>query len=437
MATPDPYHPVYSFAFANLFADPSVTAILTTTFTSAPVGKRIITSELQIVDQYFHGREPVAQTSVFRDAYNLLMSGARKSLEHGQKAFLIGITADDPIHAMNPYDARRAAITLLMQKAREDFMAGTPEIVLSTKVNDKPAMMSQMRLLGNNKMEQFPIVTFRSHKLAAILAEMDAQALDYTILQRPMEIMEELDKHVASVEARTKYEIGKIMKGFGLETARKHIALDNNVPFDTLWARACSETRDSKLDSLVLDELEYGRDVVEANGGGIPQNTEITYIGSDVLNGVVNIGRNHICMMIARYGLDDGGENYSRHAYFERVIDECRLADNYDPVRRVRDEYQAHADSITKNLHGDDWLVAFETSDSFFSMWYDNDVSDCCIARYSKEDLKELGVESITDFLYELLIRHSKSSATYFSQYTGLDEHIIVRSAARLNWIHF
>lgn len=136
--------------------------------------------------------------------------------------------------------------------------------------------------------------------------------------------------------------------------------------------------------NLYLDEYSGG-DVV-AQFGGIPPNCNIEYISVSFLDGIVNYLDNRRAFMMNRYGLSD----YPA------------LANNGEVTQR--ECYRKAANEIAEMPHSelltyDDVLLFGETENSFYYLWYDNDVSDCCIQRVSKETFPTLTLDDYVQLI--------------------------------------
>lgn len=148
----------------------------------------------------------------------------------------------------------------------------------------------------------------------------------------------------------------------------------------------------SKLDLIEnVNHHMYPDDLIQLHVG-IPENTIYEYVSVDFLNGLVNYGRNHVAFLLARYGIG--------------------TSIGYEPIRYMEvteENYQRYADKVTAEHHwelkGDDWLVFYETISSYMFMWYDRDVSDCFVERYSKGSCADVGIVNLEDFIKERLIK--------------------------------
>lgn len=135
----------------------------------------------------------------------------------------------------------------------------------------------------------------------------------------------------------------------------------------------------------LLTGYEYPSEQID-EFGGIPLDTSYDYVADQFLYGLVNYGKNHRVYLMCRYGLNNEHQT--------GVAD-----DDYVPTE---EEYKKFIDNkiMTRNnrLDGDDWLVMYETANSFFSMWFDQDSSDCSVDRWSKDLCAQLGINTIDEF---------------------------------------
>lgn len=184
---------------------------------------------------------------------------------------------------------------------------------------------------------------------------------------------------------------------------------------------------------LSMDTYEYPSSQIE-EFGGIPQNTLYDYVSESFLNGLVNYGSNHVGFLLARYGIKKStgivgdGDPYN--------------PEHYLPVTEAA--YQEYADTASRQPHfqatGDDWLIYYETETSYFHIWYDRDCSDCCIARFSKYDLRTAcGIDTPEAFIEAHIAEFRRTFFDGEGEYPGVSTvpvKILVRAAHPLRgWI--
>ena len=168
-----------------------------------------------------------------------------------------------------------------------------------------------------------------------------------------------------------------------------------------------------------LDVIEYPSHEIEETGG-IAQDTQYDYVSNSFLNGLINYGSGHQAVMINRYGLKKchlafGGMEIA-DGTLERLYpgnEELWKAiksvpSQWEEVPSSRETREEFVRLLEKEIHskliGDDWWVFWETSSSFMFAWFDNDCSDCSIARHSAPRLKaDLGIITINDFMDRLI----------------------------------
>lgn len=175
----------------------------------------------------------------------------------------------------------------------------------------------------------------------------------------------------------------------------------------------------SKLDQIEdVNHHMYPGDLIQLHGG-IPENTIYEYVSVEFLNGLVNYGRNHVAFLLARYG-----------------IDESVSLNPPDYMEVTEENYQRYANMVTRGDHwkldGDDWLVFYETTSSYMFMWYDRDVSDCFIERYSKGSCADVGIVNLEDFIKERLIQLRARKPVFRPKPKREVVDIIVRAANKL-----
>jgi len=149
-----------------------------------------------------------------------------------------------------------------------------------------------------------------------------------------------------------------------------------------------------KLKDFPMEEYDYPTAQIMRDGG-IAFDTRYDYVASSFLDGLVNYGKNHVAFLLARYGLEKPEG--------ERVDNDEDNDANW--IAPTVENYQAFADAATAKHHfkakGDDWLVLYETDNSYFLMWYDQDSSDCSVERYSRRSLAEpqYGIKTLDEFV--------------------------------------
>lgn len=426
---------VFSFAFSNLFQNTNVSAILSATRASVDPKDSVFHTEKEIHEKLFLGANEKEKT-IYGATQHLLTIGARDAIAHGMSAFIVGVSEDDPIFAMDIHDARIAAVRRIMLAAREANMAGNPFVKLPNDPAHPPTVMGHLLVRETGLITNLGTMRFSSWRLAKIVEEMEAFALFVQPSEKAKAATADLDTQANRALAEASRSARGTLRTIASEAISKHVPKpDPAAEFGQLWASVCSEvgTRTSKLFHIDVDSQEFGGDHVKANGGIAPD-TEITYISSSFLNGLVNYSDNRVAMLYARYGMrDDDREGLD---FFERIRIECDNSGR-DVIARTRELYQQHADRIDNHLTGDCWLVVYESENSYYELDFDMDCSDCSIGRYSKESAAAVGINSLDEFLYESLMRF-RERADFYKAYTGLDEPVIVR-APKINnrWLKF
>lgn len=117
---------------------------------------------------------------------------------------------------------------------------------------------------------------------------------------------------------------------------------------------------DDFWDLFEFDE-DYPKEVAER---GVPENTLYCYISSTFLGGFINYVEPIKAVMIKRYRESD-----------------------YDHAKEAENISSAVNTNIA--LLQDDVLVAAQTENDYWFFWFDNDVSDCVIGRFSKSKCSE------------------------------------------------
>ena len=147
----------------------------------------------------------------------------------------------------------------------------------------------------------------------------------------------------------------------------------------------------------LLANYEYPSDQI-AEFGGIPLDVSYDYVSDQFLYGLINYGKNHRAYLMCRYGLNNEHQTGVSDA-------------DYVPTE---DEYKKFIDNkiLSRNsrLDGDDWLVMYETPNSFIFMWFDRDVSDCSVERWDKDTCAKLGINTIEDFEASRIQWHNVTS---------------------------
>ena len=129
--------------------------------------------------------------------------------------------------------------------------------------------------------------------------------------------------------------------------------------------------------------------------------TMYEYINCAYCEGFGNLLENQSAYMIARYSLEDSidcNETASIPDNDERLK---LYFENIDHLSKISDSEWRHT-----NYHkycGDDVIITGECDRNYYFVWLDNDVSDCCIMKVSKEH-------------YETLEEFNEAVVEYFEQ---------------------
>lgn len=170
-----------------------------------------------------------------------------------------------------------------------------------------------------------------------------------------------------------------------------------------------------------LKMYEYPGDQIQ-EFGGIPQNTIYEYVSSTFLDGLVNYGTGHRAWLMARYGLNNEEQSHIRD-------------EDYVPTEA---EYRAFAKACTEATHfkpvGDDWLVAYETKESYMFLWYDRDVSDCSIERWSKDMCMQWNIRTLAEFAADRIEAFKVNSAER-TKHRALANPILIEAGPVRGWI--
>jgi len=125
---------------------------------------------------------------------------------------------------------------------------------------------------------------------------------------------------------------------------------------------------------------------------GIPENTVYSYVSSTYVNGFVNYINPFYFVLVKRYSDDKE---------WEKCI---------ESISSIEKEYH-----LRLSKFGDDILLLGETENNWWYIWYDNDVSDCCIGKFekskiSKDDLIECFIEWIksNDYISDYYVLSNK-----------------------------
>lgn len=156
-----------------------------------------------------------------------------------------------------------------------------------------------------------------------------------------------------------------------------------------------------------LDVIEYPDDELKISG--VPEDTEFVYVPTSYLDGLVNHLGIRFGYVINRYGIDDpkdidvlsGVEGDCLHEKAANFLTSCY----HTPVLRF-----------------DDTILFGKTEKSYWALWYDNDVSDSCIANISKDHFKDF-VEFVDAWMKDLADnyenwRHSPDEKPKFFMFT-------------------
>ena len=148
---------------------------------------------------------------------------------------------------------------------------------------------------------------------------------------------------------------------------RKQVDVETRRKEDAERAKQMAEDIEkvtaAQFHSLFDDDYEYPGDRVAEHG--VPQDTLYTYISSTFVSGYLNyIGIFH-ALMFERY--NKWGDNFQ-----QQILD----AMEDDP----------HCSYGRQGY--DDIICLGETENSWWYVWLDRDVSDCCIGRISKEKVE-------------------------------------------------
>ncbi len=435
------------FSISNAFTDMSVTGIvlpLPDTTEIEPL-KRLFNATTQL---YTDLNLSVDNGSISRAAVGILgkaLDSVRQSNKNAV-AFVVPVGESHPVFRATGAEARSMAFDLLMSHARESFYAGLtrmdvehlihmeetlgqrgksvrPNVYISTldvSVNMGPA--------GSNP-KHFEYAT-TPRETRRMLTE---EALAECVPQKTHDVMQDLKRKATGIQEDVSAYVKALFEGM-VEVTHGTYGLTT----DNALTRAVADVKNgggalkSKLHQYPFDYAQdYPSESIQEHGG-IPQNSTYGYVSNTFLDGLVNYGSNHVAYMVARYGLRD-----DEMPYFESR----KQGTEQETVEFIRREYQSFVDKNTEGHHvsfnGDDWLVLYETSTSYFFMWYDQDCSDCSMERYSIETLKEqYGINSFSEFVYEALVDFLADRAKFCRRYTGLNDDIIVQPANRITgWL--
>lgn len=163
-------------------------------------------------------------------------------------------------------------------------------------------------------------------------------------------------------------------------------------------------------------ECYTGSDIIK-DYGGIPPDSSINYVSNTFLDGLVNYIENHRAFMINRYGIDEDDD-----------------IPNTDNVTQ-QDRYLKAAELIAEMPHSklltfDDVLLFGKTDNSLYYLWYDRDVSDCCIDRVSKKTFPDLTL----DQYIQIILTHLTENFDHWKHDFNQVEPIFVEFKPR-GWV--
>lgn len=448
----------FSFAFANIFKDPWITVLVTSLperVRDIPVTERLVRTSEEIHERLFGYSKP--EDGLLRTSYELLTRGADSTRDAGQRAYVVMLSENDPIHKMDPWDARNTAFNMAMiaaaaSAAEYNRLHGVdptasrhfknPMALRTERDPERQIILSQIELPA---MEARRFTYSDCLRRTRTMLTEDAlngfiDSADSRILGRINSRADAIQNEVSASVITMFYEMQYDREN---EYARSMPAAPGRTPEDPGIAKVLSRAEnafrnlgaESRLETLDIDQFEYPNAQISENFG-LPQNTEYDYVSSAFLNGIMNYGSNYVAFMVGRYGLGDD-EHLDGLTYFESM----NLQHGPKTLERVRQQYQEHACKVFAQPHvkfsGDDWLLYFETPNSYIFMYLDNDVSDCSVTRYSKDSCALIGIHSMETFVYESLLKHLKH-AVFFQGYSGLDEHVIVQAPGLPSgWLQF
>lgn len=130
----------------------------------------------------------------------------------------------------------------------------------------------------------------------------------------------------------------------------------------------------------------------------MPSDSMFEYINSTYCNGIVNLIKNKSAFMIARYTIEENVDCYS----FELNDDDDCLSHyfkNIDEIKNISDADWFHTNY--RKFCEDDVIITGESESYYYFIWFDNDVSDCSVAKLKKEhfnSISEFEMETVKYF---------------------------------------
>lgn len=420
------------WSIANMVSDPLIAIValpLPANETDMERTGRFASTPSEINHNYFLGLTP--DSPVLQKSHQLLHGTWNAYQERGFQLtfYVIPLHINHPVFRMPPAAGREAVFNLVREELTRDMRAGDSRILPRDPSVNQDILINIKCLDMGNRMSD----NMYANTVIKTMNMLQAECLTETV-QVESQIVS------AKVNATAGYAARSVMKAISDVFAKPPALPQEDVVENedqtnlTLLQRSLLLDVDQQLDIELVytDSYEYPREQIE-EFGGIPQNTEYTYVSSTFLNGLVNYGKNHRSFLVARYGLDSTqvDEAGTEESYFVH-LDAKYGSDNESLIAQVRQDYQAFADkSFGDDVHHttynqDDWIVMYETSESYVFMWYDRDCSDCSIERYSIEScIADAGIDNLDDFAVQRLALLRKHQTNFLARYNGIDEFLV------------